>query len=346
MRASAFTLSLLCALPLHAETTTQFDLLRARSNEQERQIRTLESEIEALHDKLALERRRSRVTSPLSSSVSRPDTIEVKTYTVTTGDTLSSIARAHRSSVTSLMKVNNIEDPTRLRAGQKIDLPSDSVISPTAPFFKKTPPKAVPVFEENTKLPVKLDSTRTTPIDHRVPKYKVQRGDTLYGIARRHDLSIEQLRILNPEVEDRILVGQEIALQKQAIRRSQEETIPVTPAAVKNRTSSPTTITYKPVQTNPLPTKKAPTREETKTVKQAEAPSKNNISTVKLSSVKTKSEAAPKRISSIFVSEEVTFADFARRHGTTPEQLNALNGWDFRGSLLLAKGSEIYVPGT
>ena len=104
MRASAFTLSLLCALPLHAETTTQFDLLRARSNEQERQIRTLESEIEALHDKLALERRRSRVTSPLSSSVSRPDTIEVKTYTVTTGDTLSSIARAHRSSVTSLMK--------------------------------------------------------------------------------------------------------------------------------------------------------------------------------------------------------------------------------------------------
>ena len=28
------------------------------------------------------------------------------------------------------------------------------------------------------------------------------------------------------------------------------------------------------------------------------------------------------------------------------EQLNALNGWDFRSSLVLAKGSEIYVPGS
>ena len=48
MRAFAFTLSLLCALPLHAETKDQLDILRARSNEQERQIRTLENEIESL----------------------------------------------------------------------------------------------------------------------------------------------------------------------------------------------------------------------------------------------------------------------------------------------------------
>ena len=43
---------------------------------------------------------------------------------------------------------------------------------------------------------------------------------------------------------------------------------------------------------------------------------------------------------------KVSFGDFAKRHGTTPEQLNALNGWDFRSSLVLAKGSEIYVPGS
>ena len=345
MRASAFTLSLLCALPLHAEST-KYDLLRARSNEQERQIRTLESEIEALHDKLALERRRSRVTSPVSSSVSRPESPDVKTYVVTTGDTLSSIARAHHSSVAKLMKANNIEDPTRLRAGQQIALPSDAVISSPTPFFKKTPPRAVPVAEEKTTLPAKLNYDHTQPIEQGVTKYKIQRGDTLYGIARRYGLSIEQLRILNPDVEDRILVGQEIALQHQATRRSQEERLSVIPATVKKRTPSPRTITYKPVQTNVRPTKKTPTKEPKKTLKKATAPSKNKISTVELNSSKTKSVEAPTRISSIFVSEEVTFADFARRHGTTPEELNALNGWDFRGSLLLAKGSEIYVPGS
>ena len=56
MRASTFTLILLCALPIQAETTDQLDILRARSNEQERQIRTLENEIETLHGQLALER--------------------------------------------------------------------------------------------------------------------------------------------------------------------------------------------------------------------------------------------------------------------------------------------------
>ena len=109
MRAFAFTLSLLCALPLHAETKDQLDILRARSNEQERQIRTLENEIESLYGQLALERRRSKVTIPSSSSAVRSGAAKTKSYVVTTGDTLSSIAREHRCSVVSLMRANSIE---------------------------------------------------------------------------------------------------------------------------------------------------------------------------------------------------------------------------------------------
>ena len=57
-----------------------------------------------------------------------------------------------------------------------------------------------------------------------------------------------------------------------------------------------------------------------------------------------KAPPTPKKISSVFVSEQVSFGDFASRHGTTTTQLNQLNGWDFKESLVLAKGSEIYVP--
>ncbi len=346
MRASAFTLSLLCALPLHAETTDQLDILRARSNEQERQIRTLESEIETLHGQLALERRRSKVTIPSSSSAASSGAIKAKNYVVTTGDTLSSIAREHRSSVVSLMRANNIEDPTRLRAGQQIALPSDSITPSSTHFFKKAPPKAIPVAEEETKISSAAHSERANPTKHGVKNYKVQRGDTLYGIARRHGLSMDSLRALNPDIEDRILVGQHIALGKKSSRKPQESTPPSTPVKVKKSTPSPKTITYKPVQTNPRTAKKLPTKNKTKIVERAKAPTKPDVSSVDLRSGKTKPIMAPKRISSVFVSEEVTFGDFARRHGTTPEQLNALNGWNFRGSLLLAKGSEIYVPGT
>ena len=216
MRASAFTLSLLCALPLHAETTDQLDILRARSNEQERQIRTLENEIESLYGQLALERRRSKLTIPASSSAVSSGAIKTKSYVVTTGDTLSSIAREHHSSVDSQMRSNKIEEPTHLRAGQQITLPSDSVTPSSTHFFKKTPPKAVPVAEEETKIPSTVSSDRADPTKHGVKNYKVQRGDTLYGIARRHGLSMDSLRPLNPDVEDPNHDGQHMYEQHSA----------------------------------------------------------------------------------------------------------------------------------
>ena len=39
----------------------------------------------------------------------------------------------------------------------------------------------------------------------------------------------------------------------------------------------------------------------------------------------------------------MTYAEFAAKHGTTVEKLNANNGFDLVGSTILAKGSQIYV---
>ena len=54
---------------------------------------------------------------------------------------------------------------------------------------------------------------------------------------------------------------------------------------------------------------------------------------------------APKTISSIIVMEEISFEKFAGKHGASTQQLNALNGLTLKDSTVLAKGSELYVPG-
>ena len=40
----------------------------------------------------------------------------------------------------------------------------------------------------------------------------------------------------------------------------------------------------------------------------------------------------------------MTYGEFAAKHGTDAERLNALNGLDLTTATVLAKGSELYVP--
>ena len=347
MRPLTFALPLLLgSLPLLADSRNELTVLRARCSEQERQIRTLESDIESLHSQLALERRRAR---GVHASVSPEPTAKAsRACVVTTGDTLSSLARRHDTSVGNLMKVNGITDPTRLRIGQQLELPPKMVL-----HAGKTPARAIPVREEGQDTSVVISPPPSPQLSQAAskpePDYTVQRGDTLYGIARRHKMTISTLRSLNPDIGDRILVGQKISVggrTSPAVRLTEKKQIPSDSAGQNHRkltSSLPQNV----------PVKASGSKEHAVAEKLPNTPSaKKNTDVKPASSVAAKSREirnavrAPKSISSVFVSEEVSFGDFAKRHGTTPEQLNALNGWDFRSSLVLAKGSEIYVPGS
>jgi hypothetical protein len=55
-------------------------------------------------------------------------------------------------------------------------------------------------------------------------------------------------------------------------------------------------------------------------------------------------EKRPTAVSSIILTDETTFDAFASKHGTSTEQLNALNGWNLPKVMMLARGSEIFVP--
>jgi len=57
-----------------------------------------------------------------------------------------------------------------------------------------------------------------------------------------------------------------------------------------------------------------------------------------------KTETAASSYVLIKTTREQTLAEVAAEHATTPEKLNALNGWSFSPQTLLAVDSELYVP--
>jgi hypothetical protein len=59
----------------------------------------------------------------------------------------------------------------------------------------------------------------------------------------------------------------------------------------------------------------------------------------------TPAPAPEGKIQAITIDTEMTYGDFASNHGTDTSRLNALNGLDLTSATVLAKGSELYVPG-
>lgn len=86
-------------------------------------------------------------------------------YVVQPGDTLSAIAQRYQISVRSIAQANGLADPNRIRVGQKLVIPDTA-------------------------------STAVVPLGEVVP-YRVQRGDTLFLLARRYGTTIEDIMALN-----------------------------------------------------------------------------------------------------------------------------------------------------
>ncbi len=102
-------------------------------------------------------------------------------YTIRSGDTLFSLARAFNVTVDAIMAANPGIDPMNLRVGQIICIP--------APQPSTCPPN-------------------TTP-------YTIVAGDTFYSLARRFNTTVDAIMRANPGVDpNRLMIGQRICIPR------------------------------------------------------------------------------------------------------------------------------------
>jgi len=131
------------------------------------------------------------------------------------GETLYSLARTFGIPFADLVAANKLVDAGKVQAGQKIIIPgkdpslptAGSKTADTAPGNPAGAMKTTPVANADPTLGTKTSSA-----------YVVQKGDTLYGIARKFTMSLTDLRTLNTLKENSVLkVGQRLTVMIPAV---------------------------------------------------------------------------------------------------------------------------------
>lgn len=114
------------------------------------------------------------------------------THLVKKGETLYGIAKKYQITISELKAANNLSDKDVLKAGQKLVIPSADI-------------------ENAATLSSSSNSSSTSVSSSKTETYVVQKGDTLYGIAKKYDIKVSELYALNGMSQKDVLkVGQKL----------------------------------------------------------------------------------------------------------------------------------------
>ncbi|WAC21257.1 LysM peptidoglycan-binding domain-containing protein [Luteolibacter sp. SL250] len=310
------TFSMLAASPL-AFSNPELDKLRALVTEQDRQIRQLEEENTKLRhmeeENIKLRALKEDVkpavtnTAPAKNAAT-PATAGSAVHTVKAGDTLARISRNAGTTPAAIARLNGIKDPSKLRIGQKLKLPG----APAA----------------NTRTAAATPSPAPAPANHG-ETYVVRDGDTFYSIARKHKVSAESLIAANPDIKPSAMrAGQLVRLQAKPA-----------PAPVAKSSPAPAAGPAEPTAGKPTP-ESTPVANHSPVASRPTSPSPAEIPD---SPAPVSPEPPKGALKSVIIDGEITYGEFAAKHGTQIDRLNELNGLDLMQDTVLAKGSELYV---
>ncbi len=283
---------------------SELETLRALCQEQKRQINELEVANERLHS----DGHETHAAPAKLAAVAKPVTPAGSTssYTVKAGDTVEKIARNVRMNPEKLAKFNGITTSSIIHPGQKLKVPGAAAAATS---------QAAAVKNSSPKISGKT--------------HKVASGETLFSISKKHGMSTEALVAANPKVKAASLrPGQVVSLGSNAPA--------TTMISAPARAKTPPAVEKTPNAAPPRPS----------TPVSSVIPAAPEIKSPPAPAAETAAPSASpeKKIRPITIEGEMTYGEFATKHGTNAERLNALNGLDLTTATVLAKGSELYVP--
>jgi membrane-bound lytic murein transglycosylase D len=136
-------------------------------------------------------------------------------HTVKRGETLASIAKKLRVNRTDLAEANYLRATARVAAGTRLVIPR----MPSAALLARATREPSSDLEKTAESIVADVLTETTPVtplvENRAPvrTYRVRSGDTLYAIAKRFRLSVNQLKSWNKLQTSNLKIGTRLLLQ-------------------------------------------------------------------------------------------------------------------------------------
>jgi LysM repeat protein len=167
-------------------------------------------------------------------------TANTSTYSVKAGDSLWTIAQAHKTSVAKLMSLNNLNSSV-LQPGQTLKLVGTVAAQPA-----KTQAQPQQQAQAQTQeVTPQISANHTT--------YKVQSGDSLYTVAQKFGVSTDSIRKANALTSSTLQVGQSLTINDPT---KDPSAVQSTPTAAPVKTSVQATAKTQP--STPAPQKAEP----------------------------------------------------------------------------------------
>jgi LysM repeat protein len=161
--------------------------------------------------------------APITPPTVDPATLTAKEHVIAAGDTLGKVAKDNHISLKTLLEANPNINPTKLKVGQKIQIPSPSFATAGAEAGTVADPG---VQAENV--------------------YVVKPGDMLERIAKTHGTSVKAIKTANNLKTDRLKVGQKLKLPAAKVTATAQ----VAPVAPENPLAATALTSSKSVATN------------------------------------------------------------------------------------------------
>jgi len=160
-----------------------------------------------------------------------------KTYTIQSGDSLSTIAHRYHVTIRALRQANDLGEQSMIHPGQKLKIPSAKTDSPTkASPGKSSKNPTQKLAKKSVKTVSKKTASKKSSAKKTPRTYKVQAGDTLSGIAHEHGISTRELLQANGLKADAMIrVGQTLTLPGKASKTEQGSKKIAKPHTGKNK---------------------------------------------------------------------------------------------------------------